>query len=146
MKDFIYLILETGEGREKERDKKYWCARDTSVLCLSHNPDWEPDGKARCVLWLGITVVTFRCAQAGIQSSELHHPGCNCFCLFLYQAFSFLDVSLPRLPLSCELSNWVCGKALNYPKDALESCLHIIVGTFAPLVDEQREVQEHLIL
>ena len=55
-------------------------------------------------------------------------------------------MSLPGLPPSCVLSNWVCGKALKYPTDALESCLHVIVGTFAPLVDEHMEDQEHLIL
>ena len=72
--------------------------------------------------------------------------GVTVFVSFCIKLSHFIDVSLPRLPLSCELSNWVCGKALNYPKDALESCLHVIVGTFAPLVDEHMEDQEHLIL
>ena len=72
--------------------------------------------------------------------------GVTVFVSFCINLSHFIDVSLPGLPLSCELSNWVCGEALSYSKDVLESCLHVIVGTFAPLVDEQREVQEHLIL
>ena len=36
---FIYLFLERGEGREEEREgEKHWCARETSIGCLSYAP------------------------------------------------------------------------------------------------------------
>ena len=42
LKDFIYLFLERGEGKEKERD--------TSMCgCLSHAPYWGPGPQPRRV-------------------------------------------------------------------------------------------------
>ena len=50
-KDFIYLFLERGEGREKERE--------TSMCgCLSHAPCWGPGLQPRHVPWLGIELAT----------------------------------------------------------------------------------------
>ena len=45
-KDFIYLFLERGEGKEKERET-LMCA------CLSHAPCWGPGPQPRHVPWLG---------------------------------------------------------------------------------------------
>ena len=51
LKDFIYLFLERGGGREKERE--------TSMHgCLSHAPYWGPDPQPRHVPRLGIELVT----------------------------------------------------------------------------------------
>ena len=58
LKDFIYLFLERGEGREKEKEK-HRCARETSISCLLHAPTWGPGLQPRHVLWLGIELVTF---------------------------------------------------------------------------------------
>ena len=51
-KDFIYLFLERGEGKKKER-------RETSVCgCLSSTPYWGPSLQPRHVPWLGIEPTT----------------------------------------------------------------------------------------
>ena len=61
-KDFIYLLLERGQGREKERE------RNTSVgemcgLVPSHTPPIPgPGPQPRHAPWLGIKVATFRFA------------------------------------------------------------------------------------
>ena len=53
-KDFIYLFLETGEGREKR-------GRETSIHdCLLCAPYWGPGPKPRHVPWLAIKPVTLR--------------------------------------------------------------------------------------
>ena len=50
-KDFIYLFLEKGEGREKERE--------TSMCgCLSCTPNWGPGPQPRHVPCLGIELAT----------------------------------------------------------------------------------------
>ena len=60
LKDVIYLFIERGEGREKERERNiavwemYWL-----VSCLLHNPNWGPGPQPRRVPWLGIELVTF---------------------------------------------------------------------------------------
>ena len=49
-KGFIYLFLETGEGREK--------GRETSICgCLSRAPYWGPGPQPKHVPWLGIELV-----------------------------------------------------------------------------------------
>ena len=45
LKDFIYLFLERGEAREKEKEHR--CARDTLIGSLSRAPSWGPGLKAR---------------------------------------------------------------------------------------------------
>ena len=50
--DFIYLFLESREGREKERKETWRCG------CLTHTPNWGPGPHPRHVLWLGIKLVT----------------------------------------------------------------------------------------
>ena len=52
-KDFTYLFLDRGEGREKERE------RNINVwLPLMHTPYWGPGLQPRHVPWLGIEPVT----------------------------------------------------------------------------------------
>ena len=41
-KDFIYLLLERGEGRGEREEQKHQCVRDTLICCLSHAPKWGP--------------------------------------------------------------------------------------------------------
>ena len=53
-----YLFLERGKEREKEREN-HWCARDTSMSCLLHDPTWVPGPQPRHVSRLGIEPVTF---------------------------------------------------------------------------------------
>ena len=71
-KDFIYLFLERGEGREKERERNInvWLPLTHPQLGdLACNPgicpDWESNWRP-----LGF--------QAGTQSTEPHQPGLNC--------------------------------------------------------------------
>ena len=79
-KDFIYFLLERGEGREKEREKNInvWlpliprpptgAPAHNSGMC----PDWELNRRLFAL-------------QASTQSTELHQPGCQL--LFLYNSF-----------------------------------------------------------
>ncbi|XP_006833863.1 PREDICTED: serine-protein kinase ATM [Chrysochloris asiatica] len=57
----------------------------------------------------------------------------------------FMDVSLRSFSLCCDLLSRVCQTAVTYCKDALESHLHVIVGTLIPLVNEQLEVQNQVL-
>ncbi|KAM6159265.1 serine-protein kinase ATM isoform 2-T2 [Rhynchocyon petersi] len=56
-----------------------------------------------------------------------------------------MDVSLRSFSLCCDLLSRVCQTAVTYCKDALESHLHLIVGTLIPLVDEHVEVREQVL-
>ena len=47
-RDFIYLFLERGEGREK-KGGTHQCVRETSISCLSHAPNWGPGLQLRHV-------------------------------------------------------------------------------------------------
>ena len=47
-KDFIYLFLETGEGRVKESERNIECG------CLTGAPYWGPGLLPRHIPWLGI--------------------------------------------------------------------------------------------
>ena len=51
-KDFIYLFLERGGGKEKKREKTSMCD------CLLHAPSWGPGLQPRHVLWVGIKLAT----------------------------------------------------------------------------------------
>ncbi|KYO44923.1 serine-protein kinase ATM isoform X2 [Alligator mississippiensis] len=55
------------------------------------------------------------------------------------------DVSMRSFSLCCDLLNRVCHAAVTYCKDALESHLHVIVGTLIPLVGDQPEIQEQVL-
>ncbi|XP_057606319.1 serine-protein kinase ATM isoform X8 [Hippopotamus amphibius kiboko] len=57
----------------------------------------------------------------------------------------FMDVSLRSFSLCCDLLSRVCHTAVTYCKDALESHLHVIVGTLIPLVDDQMEIQKQVL-
>uniref|UniRef100_A0A8C3VYE6 Serine-protein kinase ATM n=1 Tax=Catagonus wagneri TaxID=51154 RepID=A0A8C3VYE6_9CETA len=57
----------------------------------------------------------------------------------------FMDVSLRSFSLCCDLLSRVCHTAVTSSKDALESHLHVIVGTLIPLVDGQMEVQKQVL-
>ena len=52
-KDFIYLFLDRGAGREKGRRETFMCG------CLPCAPNWGPDPLPRPVPWLGIEPETF---------------------------------------------------------------------------------------
>ena len=64
--DFIYLILERGERREKERERNI-NLRDTSISCLSYAPK------------LGTWPATQACVLTGNWTSDLlvHKPVLN---------------------------------------------------------------------
>ena len=50
LKRFTYLFSFRERGREGEREgEKHRCARDTSISCLSHAPDWDPGPQPRHV-------------------------------------------------------------------------------------------------
>ena len=69
LKDFIYLFLERGEGREKERERNINLGGASYALPagdLGHNPGIFPDW-ALIRLHFG--------SQAGAQSSEAHLLG-----------------------------------------------------------------------
>eukprot|EP00062_Callorhinchus_milii_P019767 gi/632974673/ref/XP_007903808.1/ PREDICTED: serine-protein kinase ATM [Callorhinchus milii] len=52
------------------------------------------------------------------------------------------DVSARSFSLCCDLLNVTCHTAVEHCGDALESHLHVIVATLAPLVQEQAEVRQ----
>ena len=58
-KDFIYLLLERRETREKERERNIDVWEITSIGCFSHPPNWGPGPKPRHVPWLRIEPATF---------------------------------------------------------------------------------------
>ena len=58
-KDFIYLFLQRGEGREKERERNN-NMREKHRSATSHTcPDQKPNRQPRHIPWLGIEPVTF---------------------------------------------------------------------------------------
>ena len=68
LKDFIYLFLERGEGREKEggETSMYGCLLSTPTGDMAHNPGMCPDWKLNRSHF-GL--------QASTQSTEPHQPG-----------------------------------------------------------------------
>ena len=75
VEDFIYLFLERGEGREKEREIKIELRE---ISCLSHTPNWGP-GLQAIPDW-ELNQQPFG-LQPGTQSTEPHQPGQGC-CVF----------------------------------------------------------------
>ena len=58
-KDFIHLLLERWEGKEKERERNI-NVREKLWLVICHTcPEWGPNPQSRQEPWLGITMVTF---------------------------------------------------------------------------------------
>ena len=58
-KDFIYLLLEREEGRERERKGGRKRGRETSIDCLSHAPNQGPAPQPQHVPQPGIKPVNF---------------------------------------------------------------------------------------
>ena len=102
LKDFIYLFLERGEGREKERER-HQCVI-ASCMPLACNPglctDWESDWQP-----LGM--------QAGTQSTEPHQPGQN---IIFYKTDYFLSFTLSSTKWcgrqQTEMSCWLITRPL----------------------------------
>ncbi|XP_071591031.1 serine-protein kinase ATM-like isoform X2 [Heliangelus exortis] len=55
------------------------------------------------------------------------------------------DISMRSFSLCCDLLHHVCHTAVMCCKDALESHLHVIVGTLIPLAMGQPEIQEQVL-
>ncbi|NXW30571.1 ATM kinase, partial [Phaetusa simplex] len=56
------------------------------------------------------------------------------------------DISMRSFSLCCDLLHHVCHTAITCCNDALESHLHVIVGTLIPLAVDQPEIQEQVVL
>ena len=67
----LFIFGERGREREREGERQ-WCARETSVGCLSHIPNWEPGVHPRHVPQQGIELATFQ--FAGWHSSHWDTP------------------------------------------------------------------------
>ena len=67
-KDCIYLFLERGEEREKERE------RNIKVWLTLMWPHWGPGPQPRHVSCLGIELATLW-ITSHVQSTEPHQPG-----------------------------------------------------------------------
>ena len=78
LKDFIYLVLERGEGRQEERERtmdvqeKHWSVASCNPRTghLAHNPGTCPDWEWN---WQPFSL------QASTQFTEPHQPGPNIF-------------------------------------------------------------------
>ncbi|XP_030331993.1 serine-protein kinase ATM isoform X1 [Strigops habroptila] len=55
------------------------------------------------------------------------------------------DISMRSFSLCCDLLHHVCHTAVTCCNDALDSHLHVIVGTLIPLAMEQPEIQEQVL-
>ncbi|XP_040439477.1 serine-protein kinase ATM isoform X2 [Falco naumanni] len=55
------------------------------------------------------------------------------------------DISMRSFSLCCDLLHHVCHTAVTCCNDALESHLHVIVGTLIPLAMDQSEIQEQVL-
>ncbi|XP_064297316.1 serine-protein kinase ATM isoform X2 [Phalacrocorax carbo] len=55
------------------------------------------------------------------------------------------DISMRSFSLCCDLLHHVCHTAVTCCSDALESHLHVIVGTLTPLAMDQPEIQEQIL-
>ncbi|NXF07653.1 ATM kinase, partial [Smithornis capensis] len=56
------------------------------------------------------------------------------------------DISMRSFSLCCDLLHHVCYTAVTCCSDALETHLHVIVGTLIPLAMDQSEIQEQVVL
>ena len=90
-RDFIYLFLERGEGREKEREISM-CG------CLSCGPHSGLGLQPRHVPWLGIEPATLWFA-AHAQSAELRQPGLGSLMMSLSVSFRSQDLNIWHLLL-----------------------------------------------
>ena len=90
-KDFIYLFLEKGEGREKKRERNLSASRMPPTGDQPHNPGMCPDWDSN--QWpFG--------SQAHTQSTKLHQPGGNSI---FYIFFIFLLLYTRPRSISFEL-------------------------------------------
>ncbi|NXW63760.1 ATM kinase, partial [Eurystomus gularis] len=55
------------------------------------------------------------------------------------------EISMRSFSLCCDLLHHVCHTAVTCCKDALESHLHVIIGTLIPLAVDQPEIQEQVL-
>ena len=58
LKDFMYLFLERGEGRERKRERNI----DARIARFSRAPSWGPGPHPRRMPWLGIQPATLQFA------------------------------------------------------------------------------------
>ncbi|NXY15996.1 ATM kinase, partial [Atrichornis clamosus] len=56
------------------------------------------------------------------------------------------DISMRSFSLCCDLLHHVCHTAVTCCSDALETHLHVIVGTLIPLAMDQSQIQEQVVL
>uniref|UniRef100_A0A8C3EGG5 non-specific serine/threonine protein kinase n=1 Tax=Corvus moneduloides TaxID=1196302 RepID=A0A8C3EGG5_CORMO len=56
-----------------------------------------------------------------------------------------LDISMRSFSLCCDLLHHVCHTAVTCCSDALETHLHVIVGTLIPLAMDQSQIQEQVL-
>ena len=108
-KDFIYLLLERGGGREKDRERNIdvrelhrsvaSCTSPTGDLAGNPGmcPDWESN-------WLPFG------SQAGTQSADPHQPGLNLF-LFLCSPshLQFIVHLVFYFRLYFQRDSWLCS-------------------------------------
>ena len=107
-KDFIYLFLERGEGREKERETNInMCGR------LSHAPYWGPGPQLRPMPWVGIEPVTlsFRgrhsvhwFTPAGAQVFLIKISYCVLAIFILFIIDWLIDLYCYSIPVVCIVS------------------------------------------
>ena len=96
--NLIYLFLERGEGREKER-KTSMCG------CISWTPYWGPGPQPRHVSWLGIEPVTFLfTGQHSIHRATLARAMCSFFQLSFLVFFS-ITIYFPYTPSPLQSSH-----------------------------------------
>ena len=97
---FIYLFLETGEGREKERKRTSMCS------CLLRAPHWEHGLQPRHVPWLGMEPVATLWLAGSVHWASPARAICIISFVKLplqlaYMAFSYWSVG--NLYILCEV-------------------------------------------
>ena len=89
LKDFIYIFLKRGEGRDKERERNVDVKENHWSAASLMRPNWRPNPQPRHVLWPGIEPVAFHFVgrqpanRATLVRTEIHyfktnkqpHPG-----------------------------------------------------------------------
>ena len=94
---FIYLFLERGEGREKERKRNIYVGEKHWMGCLSHIPTWS--ATQECALtknWTGDLAV---CGMVPHLLSHTSQGSTRLFCVGLYVIF------LPFILILCDPQN-----------------------------------------
>ena len=74
-KDFTYLFLERGEGREKERETNINVWEKHQLVASCTHPDWGPGPQPRHVPWPRIKPATFLFAGCPTQRSHTGQGG-----------------------------------------------------------------------